>query len=134
MANSTGHGYFKVCPSCHKRFLVCVKCDREHRYCSDKCKDAGRLSTFRRSSKLYQSSDNGRMNHRKRQKTYRKNRRLKESVTQHSFPIIEKDLNIKPVGFAQNPNFITTLSEPKATQNSVCQFCHRKVEWFIRSG
>lgn len=134
MADSASHGYFKICPSCGTRFLVCVRCDRGHRYCSESCKDAGRKSTYRRASKTYQASDNGRINHRKRQKTYRKNRHLKENVTQHSSPTTQKDLKRKPVGFAQNPNLKPKLSEPNDSQDFACQFCQRKIEWFIRSG
>lgn len=134
MSKSVLHGIFKVCPSCRKRFATCVKCDRGHRYFSAECRVLARRLTFRRASKIYQSTDNGRTFHRKRQKTYRKNRRIKESVTHHPSRVSKKELKQKAVGFAQNPNFKTDHFRTVTTRKSVCRFCQRKIEWFIRSG
>ena len=86
-------GHRLRCPICHKIFFVCTSCFRGQRYCKESCRKEGRHRTFRRSSKSYQRSPPGRQSHRKRQKTYRKNLRLKITVTQHCCALATKPLN-----------------------------------------
>lgn len=125
-----GAGFRRKCPGCFQFFIVCESCDRGHRYCHSDCKSLGRKQTFKRSSRLYQSSPTGRHNHRKRQKRYRKNRLLKKTVTQHSLETTKKSL--KPRSHHRSFRMQDIRPEKKDFVSS-CVICRRQVLWFFNS-
>lgn len=70
--------------SCRALFEICSCCDRGHRYCSEPCRDRGLRQARREANRRHQQSPEGRLDHRDRQRTYRRRRR--ESVTDNSSP------------------------------------------------
>jgi hypothetical protein len=66
----------RVCPGigCHAVFWICRHCDRGQRYCSDACRVAARRSQRRRANDRHQRSPEGKLDHRDRQRRYRRRR------------------------------------------------------------
>jgi hypothetical protein len=60
-------------------FFICSHCDRGQVYCSPGCRDATRRLQLRAANLRYQRSEEGRLDHRDRQRAYR--RRLAGSAT-----------------------------------------------------
>lgn len=130
MCRAKESGYIRRCPSCKKRFYICTRCDRGHRYCSRTCRVEGRRSTFRRASRLYQSSPAGRTNHAERQKTYRKNRQLRKTMTQQSSGGGGYSLKSKDSGFAQIPIFNPESRSPSQDFRPSCLVCRVEIDWY----
>lgn len=81
-------GYEISCRSCLEVFWICRRCYRNHRYCSKNCRQEGRRASQRISRRKHQQSDEGRLDHRDRQKSYRDRHRKKftqprATVTEH---------------------------------------------------
>jgi hypothetical protein len=51
---------------------VCRSCDRGQRYCSDRCRDEARRQQRRAANRRHQCSVEGRLDHRDRQREYRR--------------------------------------------------------------
>ena len=66
----------RVClgSECGAVFFLCSHCDRGHRYCSLACRDQARLRQRRCANRRHQRSPEGRLDHRDRQRQYRKRR------------------------------------------------------------
>jgi len=66
----------RVCrgSECGAVFFLCSHCDRGHRYCSLACRDQARLRQRRCANRRQQQSPEGRLDHRDRQREYRKRR------------------------------------------------------------
>ncbi len=64
----------RVCrgSECHAVFWICRHCDRGQRYCSPACRAQARLQQRRRANDRHQRSPEGRLDHRDRQREYRK--------------------------------------------------------------
>jgi hypothetical protein len=62
-------------PLCGRPFAVCGPCDRGRRYCSPDCCVSARRARQRQATRLYQSSDRGRLAHAARQARYRERAR-----------------------------------------------------------
>lgn len=60
-------------------FFICSHCDRGQVYCSPDCRDATRRLQLRAANLRHQQSEEGRLDHRDRQRAYR--RRLAGSAT-----------------------------------------------------
>ena len=63
----------RVChaETCRAVFWLCLHCDRGQRYCSLTCRDGARIRQRRRANLRHQSSPEGRLDHRDRQRAYR---------------------------------------------------------------
>ena len=66
-------------PGCGRMFFICSHCDRGQVYCSPGCRDATRRLQLRAANLRHQRSEEGRLDHRDRQRAYR--RRLAGSAT-----------------------------------------------------
>ena len=80
----------RVClhSECRGLFFLCADCDRGQRYCSLACRQQARLRQRRCANRRHQQSPEGRLDHRDRQRRYRR-RRMQASVTdQGSLSII----------------------------------------------
>ena len=55
---------------CHAIFYICSHCDRGHRYCSVECRQQARLRQRRCANGRHQRSEEGRLDHRDRQREY----------------------------------------------------------------
>jgi len=69
----------RLCVGCRAVFWICQHCDRGHRYCSSECRAPARLGQRRRANGRHQHSPEGRLDHRDRQREYR--RRKQPRVT-----------------------------------------------------
>ena len=56
---------------CQALFFICSHCDRGHCYCSEDCRRQARLRQRRCANGRHQRSDEGRLDHRDRQREYR---------------------------------------------------------------
>jgi hypothetical protein len=63
-------------------FYVCRSCDRGQRYCSERCRDKARREQRRAANRRHQRSREGRLDHRDRQREYRR-RLIARRVTDH---------------------------------------------------
>jgi len=52
-------GIERRCPWCSMLFLICFRCWRNHRYCSEFCSVEGRKRSHRESQKVYSKSSKG---------------------------------------------------------------------------
>jgi hypothetical protein len=57
--------------SCGAVFYLCRSCDRGQRYCSERCREKSRRQQRRTANRRHQRSDEGRLDHRDRQREYR---------------------------------------------------------------
>jgi len=66
----------RVCvrSECRAVFFLCSHCDRGHRYCSLACRQLARLKQRRGANRRHQQSPEGRLDHRDRQREYRRRR------------------------------------------------------------
>jgi hypothetical protein len=58
--------------ACGSVFYVCRLCDRGQRYCSERCRDKSRREQRRAANRRHQRSPEGRLDHRDRQREYRR--------------------------------------------------------------
>jgi hypothetical protein len=58
--------------ACGSVFYVCRPCDRGQRYCSERCRDKARREQRRAANCRHQRSLEGRLDHRDRQREYRR--------------------------------------------------------------
>jgi len=66
--------------ACGKRFWICRHCDRGQRYCSSLCRQQAYRQQRRLANRRHQQSTEGRLDHRDRQREYRR-RRIAARVT-----------------------------------------------------
>jgi hypothetical protein len=57
---------------CRGVFYVCRCCDRGQRYCSERCREKARREQRRAANRRHQESPEGRLDHRDRQREYRR--------------------------------------------------------------
>ena len=87
VAGMTVHGETvlrqRVCrgSGCQAVFWICPHCDRGQRYCSPTCRAAARLQQRRCANCRHQRSPEGRLDHRDRQRAYRRRLLLRARVT-----------------------------------------------------
>ena len=129
------HDAFRQCfcqaPNCGVIFFVCPKCDRRQVYCSDACRKSARRIKQREANRRHQQSEEGRLDHRDRQRAYRL-RNAKLRVTDHPYEAPDRYGKIVPP--ASRP-----LPRPFASANTrlyarlalpgkavVCKFCGRR--------
>jgi hypothetical protein len=80
----------RVCfgSDCRATFFVCPRCDRGQRYCSLHCREQARLHQRRCANRRHQQSPEGRLDHRDRQRKYRRRRAQARVTDQGSLLII----------------------------------------------
>ena len=117
---------------CGAMFYICGSCYRGQVYCGDECRRRMRRQQMRRANRKHQDSPEGRLDHRDRQRVYRKKCRLRR-VTDHTSAgrtrsgNIEEPLTetgIRPSvagGFHDRPRF----GRPRTAIRRVCIVCGR---------
>ena len=80
----------RVCrgSGCHAVFWICQHCDRGQHYCSLACRTAARLQQRRSANCRHQRSLEGRLDHRDRQRAYRRRQAQARVTGQGSLSII----------------------------------------------
>ena len=68
------------CGFCLGIFSICRPCDRGQLYCSPRCRREGRAVSRRRANRRHQQTDEGRLDHRDRQRRWRDKRRIGRSA------------------------------------------------------
>lgn len=68
------------CSHCQAIFFVCVRHYRGHEYCSSTCRTTRQRQLHRMANQRYQQSEEGRLDHRDRQREYRKRQLLREAT------------------------------------------------------
>jgi len=79
----------RVClaSNCQATFFLCSRCDRGQRYCSPACRQQARLHQRRCANRRHQQSPEGRLDHRDRQRDYRRRQAAARVTDQGSFSI-----------------------------------------------
>jgi len=71
--------------ACNVLFFICSNCDRGQRYCGVTCRVTARRRQRRSANRRHQTSTEGRLDHRDRQRQYRR-RRMQARVTDQGSP------------------------------------------------
>lgn len=66
---------------CGVTFYICRSCDRGQRFCSERCRQKARHEQRREANRRHQQSEEGRLDHRDRQRRYRQRRHGEKRVT-----------------------------------------------------
>ena len=70
-------GYVLICKECDQTFVICKRCYRGHRYCSNHCRQIGYEKNRIKARKKYNSSPEALLDHRDRNRAYRlKNKKI----------------------------------------------------------
>jgi hypothetical protein len=88
----------RVCRRCYALFWICRPCDRGQRYCSPPCRASARWQQQRQANRRHQQTPEGRLDHRDRQRAYRK-RCTQRRVTDQSSPALVSGSNMQPWDF-----------------------------------
>ena len=117
---------------CGVMFYICGSCYRGQVYCGDGCRKSAQLQQHRNANRKHQESQEGRLDHRDRQRVYRERCRLRR-VTDATSPRRDRSGNIKkPLaqtgirrsaaeGFQDRPRF----GGHRAAIRIVCIVCGR---------
>jgi hypothetical protein len=112
-------------PHCHALFFICSHCDRGHCYCSEGCRRQARLRQRRCANGRHQRSEEGRLDHRDRQREYRLRRQIAAaSVTDHG------SISITPPAYLSGGRVDVDTSQPLRSQAVTwwpprCRICGR---------
>lgn len=80
---------------CGAVFYLCRSCDRGQGYCSERCREKSRREQRRAANRRHQRSDEGRLDHRDRQREYRL--RLVRRVTDHGSGVEVASSTLRPL-------------------------------------
>ena len=110
------------CVRCHSQVTICSCCDRGNIYCGPECSKAARKESLQAADKRYQNTYAGKINHAKRQSSYRERETIK--VTDQGSPKSE-DNDLLP--FEDHEP-----KKPRPTEEIYCYFCGRKCDSLLR--
>jgi hypothetical protein len=88
----------RACHRCYAPFWICRFCDRGQRYCSSRCRASAQQEQQRLANRRHQQSLEGRLDHRDRQRAYRK-RCAQRRVTDQSSPALVSASKMQPCDF-----------------------------------
>lgn len=120
-------------PLCGAVFYLCRHCDRGQRYCSSRCREKSRRHQRREANRRHQHSPEGRLDHRDRQRAYR--RRLNARVTDQSSLRASPCVNLtvpparEPAAATPAPDFLPSPGVQHAAGWVVCQICGGRGRW-----
>src|SRR5262249_500120 len=110
-------------PGCGDMFFVCPRCDQEQVYCSKPRSKLARLAKHRVANRRHQQSEEGRLDHRDRQRAYRRRKALAasqsattKSVTDHTPPPTASFVTLVAAAPAPAPRPSSTISPPPRPQ------------------
>lgn len=114
-------------------FYLCQHCDRGQQYCSPRCREKSRRLQRREANRRHQYSLEGRLDHRDRQRAYR--RRLKARVTDQSSLPASPHANLtvprvrEPIEAAPAPGLLPSGGAVLTARWVVCQICGCRGRW-----
>lgn len=109
---------------CGALFWICRHCDRGHRYCSDRCRAKARREQRRAANRRHQQSPEGRLDHRDRQRAYRK-RLARARVTDQGSG---RDFYSDNVPFPESSTQKSKEHQTVTDHRTVYAFVHHKPE------
>ena len=126
----------RVCrfPPCGAVFYLCRHCDRGQRYCSSRCREKARRLQRREANRRHQQSPEGRLDHRDRQRAYRR-RRLRARVTDQSSLPASPGVNLtvrpmrEPLEAASTPVLRPLPGAEIFSGWVMCQICGCRGRW-----
>ena len=101
--------------ACGAVFYLCPSCDRGQRYCSERCREKVRREQRRAANRRHQRSDEGRLDHRDRQREYR--RRMVSRVTDQGSGGEDSSSTLRP---------LTELFLEAGVGEVFCRLCGRR--------
>lgn len=110
----------RMCP-CQTIFYICRSCDRGQRYCSPRCRHQARCEQRRRANRRHQQSQEGQLDHRDRQRLYRRQRA--QRVTDQGSPTPDRSASMSPVSKARPPQ--ADSAPVPESRGTVCLRCGR---------
>jgi hypothetical protein len=112
---------------CRTIFYICRCCDRGQQYCREGCRSVCRREQCRAANLRHQQSPEGRLDHRDRQRAYR--RRLKKIVTDQ--PSAEDSGCVRVAVMAVEATFMCSYEdeEVRFAYPPRCQKCGRQSVW-----
>jgi len=114
------------CFRCQAQVIICSRCDRANRYCTNGCAKKARRASLSRASKKYQQSRPGRFNNAKRQQRFRE--RKKQKVTHQSSALIASNDVLKGQVKARKKVIVPA----KHSADMVCHHCGEACSPFLR--
>lgn len=117
------------CLLCHAQVIICHRCDRGNRYCTNGCSKIARLTSQKRSAIKYQQSRPGRFNNAARQKRFREQKVKKsQKVTHHR----SQKISLSAV-LNKPPKIAKSVTQPlKHTTILYCAHCGEVCNPFLR--
>lgn len=115
-------------PGCGVLFFICRSCYRGQRYCSGPCRQTARRAQRRAANRRHQQSNEGRLDHRDRQRAYRQ-RRIARVTDQGSAPGLDSG------SIAPQPDPTGRTARRLARRRVCCIVCGRRgrlIEMFQR--
>lgn len=117
----------RICrhPGCRAVFWICRSCFRGQSYCSLHCRIKARRQQLRAANRRYQQSSEGRLDHRDRQRAYR--RRLLDRVTDHGRSRLQSSARISApmLGHLQIATTVDLAASRIRHVFLVCSICGR---------
>lgn len=112
---------------CRTIFYICRCCDRGQRYCCEECRKICRREQCRAANRHHQKSDEGRLDHRDRQREYRK--RLKKIVTDQ--PSADDLDRVRVAAMTVETNLMNHYEDEEVcfVYPPRCQKCGRESVW-----
>ena len=118
------------CARCHALTKICSQCDRGNVYCGV-CAIPARKKARQDTSKRYQQSPAGRLNHAARQRRYRERQRLKIQKVTHQG--CEKTVNVRvQENDLQSDNEVSNSTILCKKGGNSCGFCGLNCSPFLR--
>jgi hypothetical protein len=122
----------RVCSQveCRAVFWICEHCDRGQRYCGSACRTEARLKQRRSANRRYQHSPEGRLDHRDRQREYRRRRARVTDQGSHSitFPALSRSEGTTPTTVCSSSSN-ATCRQPRPEKRPIpflrCIVCGR---------
>ncbi len=118
---------------CRAVFFLCSRCDRGQRYCSIACRNQARRRQRRSANRRHQQSPEGRLDHRDRQRQYRRRRAPARVTDQGSLSLTCPALSsggpvpTRPVNVPDRPSAVLLPRRPKTRPGLRlrCRVCGR---------
>lgn len=117
----------RECYGCQAVFWICRRCDRGQRYCSSQCRTLALREQRRRANRRHQHSPHGRLDHRDRQRDYRK-RCAQKRVTDKSSSEITKSGNMPSWNFGSAQTAARIGSTPPSVSFRVLPSWHQPLQ------
>jgi len=119
-------GIIIICRGCRSTLLICRSCYRGHTYCSTVCRDLGYKERRKAARKRYAASPEAKLDHRDRNRSYRKRRKYNEINQEKT----TTDFSLKSVtdnGSTESLLNLYSRPELKRIKLSQCQLCGQDI-------